>query len=95
MRSSRPARSWIPRSVRCFTWRTVTTALAELLRLCAAGAHRPALVIGLPVGFVGAVEAKAALRDSGLPQLSNRSAKGGAAVAAAAVNALLYGDPLA
>jgi len=71
------------------------TALAELLRLCAAGSVRPALVIGLPVGFVGAVEAKAALRASGLPQLSNRSAKGGAAVAAAAVNALLYGDPLA
>jgi precorrin-8X/cobalt-precorrin-8 methylmutase len=71
------------------------TALVELLRLCAAGAVRPALVIGLPVGFVGAVEAKAALRAADLPQLSNRSAKGGAAVAAAAVNALLYGDPLA
>jgi precorrin-8X/cobalt-precorrin-8 methylmutase len=67
------------------------TALEELLR------HdvRPALVIGLPVGYVGAVEAKEALRDSGLPALSNRSARGGSAVAAAAVNALLYGDPLA
>ena len=67
------------------------TALFELLRL----PIRPALVIGLPVGFVGAVEAKKALRDSGLAQLSNRSAKGGAAAAAAAVNALIYGDPLA
>lgn len=50
----------------------------------------PALVIGLPVGFVGAAEAKEALRASGLPQLSNVSEKGGSTVAAAAVNALLY-----
>jgi precorrin-8X/cobalt-precorrin-8 methylmutase len=46
------------------------------------------------VGFVGAVEAKQALRDSGLPAVTNRGEKGGAAVAAAALNALLYGDPL-
>jgi precorrin-8X/cobalt-precorrin-8 methylmutase len=64
------------------------TALAELLAL--AGAARPALVVGLPVGFVGAVEAKADLRAAGLPAVSNRSEKGGAAVAAAALNALLY-----
>jgi precorrin-8X/cobalt-precorrin-8 methylmutase len=70
------------------------TALAELVRLAEDGRVRPALVVGLPVGYVGAVEAKAALRASGLPQLSNRSARGGSAVAAAAVNALLYGDPL-
>jgi precorrin-8X/cobalt-precorrin-8 methylmutase len=50
----------------------------------------PALVIGLPVGFVGAVESKRALRDSGLPAVSNRGPKGGSAVAAAALNALLY-----
>ncbi len=66
------------------------TALFELLR----HGVDPALVIGLPVGFVGAAEAKAALRQSNLPQLSNVSARGGAAVAAAAVNALLYGNPL-
>ena len=53
---------------------------------------RPALVIGLPVGFVGAVEAKAALAASNLPAITNRSAKGGSAVAAAALNALLYQD---
>ncbi|MEV4411723.1 precorrin-8X methylmutase [Catellatospora sp. NPDC049609] len=70
------------------------TALFELLRLAAAGTVAPALVVGLPVGYVGAAEAKAALRASGLPQLSNVSARGGSAVAAAAVNALLYGDPL-
>jgi precorrin-8X/cobalt-precorrin-8 methylmutase len=62
------------------------TALAEIVKL------RPSasLVIGVPVGFVGAVEAKEALRDSGLSALSNISEKGGSAVAAAAVNALLY-----
>jgi precorrin-8X/cobalt-precorrin-8 methylmutase len=68
---------------------TAPTALAELLTLDAA----PSLVIGLPVGFVGAAESKAALRDSGLPSVSNRGEKGGAAVAAAALNALLYHEP--
>jgi precorrin-8X/cobalt-precorrin-8 methylmutase len=67
---------------------TAPTALADLL----ARGPAPALVIGLPVGFVGAVEAKEALRASGLPALTNRSEKGGAAVAAAALNALLYGE---
>ena len=62
------------------------TALFELIRL----GVDPALVIGLPVGFVGAAESKAALRDSGLPQVSNVSEKGGSAVASAALNALLY-----
>lgn len=62
------------------------TALEEIIRRDV----RPALVIGLPVGFVGAVESKDMLRGSGLPQLSNYSEKGGSAVAAAAVNALLY-----
>ncbi|MFD5098219.1 precorrin-8X methylmutase [Streptomyces albidochromogenes] len=66
------------------------TALEELLLLDA----EPALVIGLPVGFVGAAESKAALRESGLPAVSNVSEKGGSAVAAAALNALLY-TPLA
>ena len=65
---------------------TAPTALFELLTLNAS----PALVIGLPVGFVGAAEAKDALRASGWPALTNQSDKGGAAVAAAALNALLY-----
>jgi precorrin-8X/cobalt-precorrin-8 methylmutase len=50
---------------------------------------QPSFVIGLPVGFAGAAEAKDALRASGFPALSNLSEKGGAAVAAAAFNALL------
>jgi len=68
---------------------TAPTALDELLALGPDAG--PKLVIGLPVGFVGAVEAKQALRASGLPAVSNRGEKGGAAVAAAALNALLYG----
>jgi precorrin-8X/cobalt-precorrin-8 methylmutase len=64
------------------------TALFEIIAL----GVRPALVIGLPVGFVDAAESKAALRAAGLPQLSNASEKGGSAVAAAAANALLYYD---
>ncbi|WP_329255477.1 precorrin-8X methylmutase [Actinoallomurus sp. NBC_01490] len=62
------------------------TALEEII----AYGVEPTLVIGLPVGFVGAAESKAALRASGLPAVSNVSEKGGSAVAAAALNALLY-----
>jgi precorrin-8X/cobalt-precorrin-8 methylmutase len=64
------------------------TALFELIER--AETYRPLLVLGLPVGFVGAVESKQALRASGLPAVSNVSGKGGSAVAAAALNALLY-----
>ena len=65
------------------------TALFELL---GRPPRDPALIVGLPVGFVGAAEAKAALAASGLPCVANRGEKGGSAVAAAAVNALLYFD---
>lgn len=68
------------------------TALAELVRLAEGGRVRPALVVGVPVGFVGAVSAKAALRRSGLPAISTVTERGGAAIAAAAVNALLYAE---
>jgi precorrin-8X/cobalt-precorrin-8 methylmutase len=69
------------------------TALDELVRLAETGRVRPALVVGMPVGFVGAVDAKAALGRSGLPALRTTTERGGAAVAAAACNALLYFDP--
>lgn len=62
------------------------TALFELISLKAG----PALVVGLPVGFVGAAESKEALIESGLPAVANYGPKGGSAVAAAAVNALIY-----
>ena len=61
------------------------TALAEIM----SRQVEPALVIGVPVGFVGAADAKDDLRASGLPALSNISEKGGSAVAVAAFNALL------
>ena len=62
------------------------TALFELLETD----MRPNLVIGLPVGFVGAAESKEALLESDLPGIANRGPKGGSAVAAAALNALIY-----
>jgi precorrin-8X/cobalt-precorrin-8 methylmutase len=61
------------------------TALAEII----SRQVEPALVIGVPVGFVGAAASKDELRASGLPALSNVSEKGGSAVAVAAFNALL------
>jgi precorrin-8X/cobalt-precorrin-8 methylmutase len=65
------------------------TALAELVARPPAA---PALIVGLPVGFVGAAEAKAALAASGLPCVTNVGERGGSAVAVAAVNALIYFD---
>jgi len=66
------------------------TALFHLLELIAAGAPRPALVLGFPVGFVGAAEAKAALAENrlGLAFIALAGRRGGSALAAAAVNAL-------
>jgi precorrin-8X/cobalt-precorrin-8 methylmutase len=66
------------------------TALFRLLELLAQGAPKPALVLGFPVGFVGAAEAKAALADfgHGLEFITLRGRRGGSALAAAAVNAL-------
>ncbi len=66
------------------------TALFRLIELLDEGAAKPALILGFPVGFVGAAEAKAELaRDSrGVPFVVLRGRSGGSAVAAAAVNAL-------
>jgi precorrin-8X/cobalt-precorrin-8 methylmutase len=72
------------------------TALFRLLELIEAGAPRPALVLGFPVGFVGAAESKAALAANrlGIPYIALSGRRGGSALAAAAVNAL-SGDGLA
>jgi precorrin-8X/cobalt-precorrin-8 methylmutase len=65
------------------------TALFRLLEMLDAGAAPPAAVIGLPVGFVGAMESKEALAADGrLPFLIVRGRRGGSAMAVAAVNAL-------
>jgi precorrin-8X/cobalt-precorrin-8 methylmutase len=69
------------------------TALYRLLELLDAGAPKPAVILGLPVGFVGAAESKQALADNprGVPYLTVRGRVGGSAMTAAAVNALARG----
>ena len=69
------------------------TALFHLLELIDAGWPRPALILGFPVGFVGAAESKAELaaRPRGIPFVTLRGRRGGSAMAAAAVNALARG----
>ncbi|MEV7934513.1 precorrin-8X methylmutase [Kitasatospora sp. NPDC088264] len=66
------------------------TSLFRLLEMIEAGAPRPAAVIGVPVGFIGAAESKQALAEhpSGLEHLVVRGRRGGSAIAAAAVNAI-------
>jgi len=64
------------------------TALFRLLEMVAAGAPRPAAVLGIPVGFIGAAESKDALAASDLEYLVVRGRRGGSAITAAAVNAL-------
>lgn len=66
------------------------TALFRLLEMIEEGAPRPAAVIGVPVGFVGAAESKDALAEhrSGIEHLVVRGRRGGSAIAAAAVNAI-------
>lgn len=75
---------------RIFVIGNAPTALFELLRLIETGAARPALIIGLPVGFVGAEESKNALASGAhdIPFITNIGRKGGSNVAAAVVNAL-------
>lgn len=64
------------------------TALLRLIELAHAGKARPALIIGLPVGFVNAAESKAALIEIKIPYITNRGRKGGSTIAASVVNAL-------
>jgi precorrin-8X/cobalt-precorrin-8 methylmutase len=65
------------------------TALFRLLEMLDAGAPKPAAVIGMPVGFVGAAESKEALAADGrVPFAIIKGRKGGSAMAAAAINAL-------
>jgi precorrin-8X/cobalt-precorrin-8 methylmutase len=66
------------------------TALFRLLELLDQGAPKPALILGFPVGFVGAVESKAELaaHPRGVPFMTLHGRRGGSAMAAAAVNAL-------
>jgi precorrin-8X/cobalt-precorrin-8 methylmutase len=67
------------------------TALYRLMELIAEGAPTPALVLGFPVGFVGAAESKTELLASGLPAIALTGRRGGSAMAAAALNAIACG----
>jgi precorrin-8X/cobalt-precorrin-8 methylmutase len=71
------------------------TALFHLLEMIDAGAPKPAVILGFPVGFVGAAESKAELaaRPRGCEFIALRGRRGGSAIASAAVNALAAGLP--
>ena len=66
------------------------TALMRIRQLYDAGSFAPAMVIGVPVGFVNVVEAKEEIIESKMPYIVARGRKGGSNVAAAIMNALLY-----
>ena len=67
------------------------TALLTLKELMEQTSFRPALIIGVPVGFVNVVSAKEQIMETDVPWIVNRGRKGGSGVAAAICNALLYG----
>lgn len=93
-RSSAAVDRWVPRlSGAVVAVGNAPTALFRLLELIAEGAPKPAVVLGFPVGFVGAAESKDALITSelGIELIALKGRRGGSAMAAAAVNALAAG----
>jgi precorrin-8X/cobalt-precorrin-8 methylmutase len=90
-RSAAAVERWMPRLAgSVVAIGNAPTALFHLLELLANGADRPAAIIGIPVGFVGAAESKRALAEhaSGVPFLTVHGRRGGSAITAAALNAL-------
>ena len=75
---------------RIFAIGNAPTALIRIRELMDSGELKPALVIGVPVGFVNVVESKELIIESDVPHIVARGRKGGSNVAAAIVNALLY-----
>lgn len=73
-----------------FVFGNAPTALFRLLELYQEGNLKPAAVVGVPVGFVGAEESKEALIQTDLPYIAAQGRKGGSNIAAAIMNALLY-----
>jgi precorrin-8X/cobalt-precorrin-8 methylmutase len=67
------------------------TALITLRELYDRGIYTPDFIIGVPVGFVNVTESKELILDTEIPHIVNRGRKGGSNVAAAIVNALIYG----
>lgn len=93
-RSAAAVELWLDRlqgSIACIG--NAPTALFRLLELMQETGRKPAAIIGLPVGFVGAAESKQALEQhaDGVPFLTLRGRRGGTAMAAAALNALIRG----
>ena len=82
-------RKGVQAGCRIFLIGNAPTALYELLRFCREEGVQPDLVVGAPVGFVGAAESKQALVESGLPQITCQGRKGGSAIAAAIFNAIV------
>ena len=67
------------------------TALFEVLRLVREEGIRPACIVGIPVGFVGAADSKRELAENGIvPYITVEGTKGGSPIAAAAINAMMY-----
>ena len=64
------------------------TALFEVIQMIKEDITRPALIVGIPVGFISATESKEELRKVAIPFITNRGRKGGSSSAAAIVNAL-------
>ncbi|MBS3766157.1 precorrin-8X methylmutase [Candidatus Bipolaricaulota bacterium] len=75
---------------RVFAIGNAPTALNELIDLVEKGEANPDLVVGTPVGFVGASEVKESLSELDLPYITVHGRKGGSAVAASIVNSILY-----
>ncbi len=95
-RSAAAVELWLPRLAGAVVAiGNAPTALFHLLDLIDRGAPRPAIILGFPVGFVGAAEAKAELAANprGCAFIALRGRKGGSAMASAAVNALAAGLP--
>ncbi len=65
------------------------TALFELIEMIEEGTASPALIVGVPVGFVGAYESKEALSKSSIPHITNFHTRGGSTIAAAIVNGFI------
>lgn len=80
----------LSRGVDIFVVGNAPTALFRIGELIKAGKTSPKLIIGVPVGFVGAAESKEYIRDFDVPTITTQGNKGGSNVAASIVNALLY-----
>jgi len=90
-RSAAAMEMWIPHMENAvIAIGNAPTALFRLLEMLDAGAPKPAVILGFPVGFVGAAESKAALAEDnrGVPFITIHGRRGGSAMAAAAVNAI-------